>query len=107
MPGLLGSVRSSTRPAMPAGVRSSSFRWPVSGSDMAEMVGWPEAVGINEPPPGPVLGQHPGVIEAIEATKGLGKKLPGHAPGIHGTDLQAYIAAGFDADHESTTSEQA
>jgi adenine deaminase len=84
-----------------------TFRWPVSGSDMAEMVGWPEAIGINEPPPGPVLGQHPGVIEAIEATKGLGKKLPGHAPGIHGTALQAYIAAGFDADHESTTSEQA
>ena len=84
-----------------------TFRWPVSGHDMATMVAWDEAIGINEPPPAPVLGQHPGVMEAIEATTRLGKHLPGHAPGIHGAELQAYVAAGFDACHESTTAEQA
>jgi adenine deaminase len=84
-----------------------TFRWQVSGDDMVEMVAWPEAIGINEPPPAPVLGKHPGVIQAIEATKRLGKKLPGHAPGIHGARLQAYVAAGFNACHESTTADQA
>jgi adenine deaminase len=84
-----------------------TFRWPVSGDDMVEMVGWPESVGINEPPPATVLGKHPGVIAAIEATRAAGKRLPGHAPGIHGSRLQAYVAAGFNACHESTTAEQA
>lgn len=86
---------------------TGTFRWPVSGDDMAEMVAWPEAIGINEPPPAPVLARHPGVMQAIEATKRLGKKLPGHAPGIDGARLQAYVAAGFNACHESTTAEQA
>jgi adenine deaminase len=86
---------------------TGTFRWSVSGEDMATMVAWDEAIGINEPPPAPVLGQHPGVMTAIEATTRLGKHLPGHAPGIHGAELQAYVAAGFDACHESTTAEQA
>ena len=73
------------------------YRWHVSGNDMADMVGWPEAVGINEPTPAVVLGQDPGVMKAIEATRRAGKRLPGHAPSIHGTRLQAYIAAGFGA----------
>ena len=84
-----------------------TFRWSVSGDDMAEMVGWPETVGINEPPPSPVLSKDDGVIQAIEATRRAGKKLPGHAPDIHGARLQAYVAAGFNACHESTTPDQA
>lgn len=84
-----------------------TFRWPVSGDDMAAMVAWPEAIGINEPPPSPVLAKHPGVMQAITATKAVGKRLPGHAPGIHGASLQAYVAAGFNACHESTTPEEA
>jgi adenine deaminase len=84
-----------------------TYRWGVSGDDMAEMVAWPEAIGINEPPPAAVLRKEPGVIQAIEATRQLGKKLPGHAPDVHGARLQAYVAAGFDACHESTTAEQA
>lgn len=84
-----------------------TYRWHVSGDDMAEMVSWPETVGINEPPPAVVLGQNHGVMQAIEATRQAGKRLPGHAPGIHGLRLQAYVAAGFNACHESTTAEQA
>lgn len=84
-----------------------TYRWQVSGDDMAEMVSWPESIGINEPPPAPVLGKDPGVMKAIKATVAAGKRLPGHAPGIHGQRLQAYVAAGFNACHESTTAEEA
>jgi len=35
------------------------------------------------------------------------KRIDGHAPGVSGKDLMAYIAAGISSDHESTTSEEA
>jgi adenine deaminase len=36
-----------------------------------------------------------------------GKKVDGHAPGITGKDLNAYILSGIDSDHESTSAEEA
>lgn len=35
------------------------------------------------------------------------KRIDGHAPGLTGKDLMAYIAAGISSDHESTTAEEA
>jgi adenine deaminase len=35
------------------------------------------------------------------------KRIDGHAPGLSGKDLNAYIAAGVQSDHESTTVEEA
>ena len=35
------------------------------------------------------------------------KRIDGHAPGVSGKDLMAYIAAGISSDHESTTPEEA
>ena len=31
------------------------------------MLDWPEAVGINEPPPAQVLGKNPGVLRLLAA----------------------------------------
>jgi len=36
-----------------------------------------------------------------------GMRVDGHAPGLTGKDLYAYIAAGIHSDHESTTAEEA
>ena len=42
----------------------------------------------------------PNVIEKIVAAQAHHKKIDGHAPGITGNDLNAYIAAGVYSDHE-------
>ena len=40
------------------------------------------------------------VVEKIVASQAHHKKIDGHAPGLSGTDLNAYIAAGVYSDHE-------
>lgn len=57
---------------------------------------------------------YPGVIAAdkevlakIEVAKKLGKRVDGHAPGLTGADLESYIEAGIQSDHECSTAEEA
>ena len=47
------------------------------------------------------------LIEKIESTLAYGKKIDGHAPGIVGKSLNAYITAGGTSDHECTTLDEA
>ena len=47
------------------------------------------------------------VMKKIVATKRLGKKIDGHAPGVKGDDLRKYVAAGVSADHECSTLDEA
>ncbi|MDR0889064.1 MAG: adenine deaminase [Oscillospiraceae bacterium] len=47
-----------------------------------------------------VIGADPEVIAKIVAAQAHHKKIDGHAPGIRGKDLAAYIAAGVYSDHE-------
>jgi len=54
----------------------------------------------------------PGVIagdpaEVAKLTTGLTSHVDGHAPGVRGAALNAYIAAGIGSDHEATTYEEA
>jgi adenine deaminase len=54
----------------------------------------------------------PGVLNGDEAVLGKislarGKIIDGHAPGVGGKDLSAYIAAGIRSDHESVSIEEA
>jgi adenine deaminase len=54
----------------------------------------------------------PGVIagdesEVAKLTTGLTDHVDGHAPGVHGPALNAYVAAGIRSDHEATTAEEA
>jgi len=55
---------------------------------------------------------YPGVLnndkDVLDKLKiGGEKRVDGHAPGLSGNDLNAYIAAGVESDHECTTAEEA
>lgn len=55
---------------------------------------------------------YPAVLEADEEVlaklkAATGRPVDGHAPGVAGVDLNAYVAAGIGSDHESTTKEEA
>jgi adenine deaminase len=72
-----------------------------------EMAAWPQTIAVNEPPPNVVLRGHQGVLSVIDRVMGAGRRFEGHAPGLTGTDLQAYIAAGSSSDHEAVSAEEA
>jgi adenine deaminase len=48
-----------------------------------------------------VLSLDPGVLDKLRAF--AGQRIDGHAPGLSGRDLSAYIAVGIRSDHECTT----
>jgi adenine deaminase len=52
-----------------------------------------------------VLNAEPDVLDKIKIVPD--KRIDGHAPGLSGRDLNAYIAAGVESDHECTTVEEA
>jgi adenine deaminase len=49
-----------------------------------------------------VLAAETTLMDKIALFAGAGKAIEGHAPGLRGRDLSAYIAAGIRSDHEST-----
>jgi adenine deaminase len=87
--------------------RQGRFRHPIDAAEMEKMLDWPEAVGINEPPPAQVLGKNPGVLRLIAAAQERHQIFPGHLPGVHGAALQAYTATGASSCHESTNADEA
>lgn len=54
-----------------------------------------------------VLQDDPEVMEKIMVTKKRGKVIDGHAPLLTQKELNAYIAAGIDSDHECTSKKEA
>ena len=52
--------------------------------------------------PGVVNGD-PEVMAKLAAAKRFGKRIDGHAPGLRGADLEKYVAAGIETDHECFT----
>lgn len=78
-----------------------SFNWDVKAQDFSEMLDWPETVGIMEPAANFVLQKNDQILEIIGKTQELGKVFAGHAPGLSGNMLQAYISLGASSDHES------
>lgn len=73
---------------------------------LAPFLGHPRVIGIAEVMnfPGVIFGDV-SVLEKIELAKG--RPVDGHAPGLDGKSLQAYIAAGIETDHECTTLDEA
>lgn len=47
------------------------------------------------------------VLDKLKVAQRHGKRIDGHAPGLTGHDLAAYIAAGVSSDHECTALEEA
>lgn len=54
-----------------------------------------------------VIHRDPEVMRKIEIAKKHGKRIDGHAPGLRGQDLAAYVAAGIETDHECFQIEEA
>lgn len=79
-----------------------------AGAEMETMLSWPEVRGVAE-----VMDMH-GVLHAscrmqeiMQAGLNSGKLIEGHARGLSGTALQAYLAAGVTSDHELTSADDA
>jgi adenine deaminase len=91
-------------PASPAETAGATL-----GADaIAEGLAIPEVIGLGElmayPP---AIAGVPDVLARAVAAWHAGKPIDGHAPGVRGTGLRAYIAAGPRSDHESVTLEEA
>ena len=54
-----------------------------------------------------VIYQDPDVLAKISAARQQKKPVDGHAPGLTGPDLYAYVSAGIQSDHECTTEQEA
>src|SRR5712691_9283029 len=69
----------------------------------------PRAIGVAEMMNvAEVAAGEPASMAKVEAARRTGKAhLDGHAPGLTGRDLNAYLAAGIRSDHECTTYEEA
>ncbi|MEE8204997.1 MAG: adenine deaminase [Dehalococcoidales bacterium] len=74
--------------------------------DIGGLLKWPGVIWLGEVMnfPGVINGDD-SVLAKIELARG--KVVDGHAPGVSGRDLNAYIAAGIRSDHESVTLEEA
>ncbi|MDF2760168.1 MAG: ade [Thermomicrobiales bacterium] len=89
----------------PSCVPASSWESPgaeFGPAEMAEMLRWPECIGLGE------LMNFPGVLAgddgiAAKLAISAGGRRDGHAPGLRGPALQAYVGSGPGSDHESTT----
>ncbi len=91
-------MASSCVPATRLETSGATLRW----SDLVRFKGHERVLGLAE------VMDYPGVVGGDEAV--LDKlrafsdgRMDGHAPGLTGRDLQAYVAAGMGSDHECTT----
>ena len=66
---------------------------------------WKNVIGLGELMNFPgVLMRDPQVLKKVKLSKG--KVIDGHAPGVSGKDLNAYLTADVSSDHESTAIEE-
>src|SRR5207253_11514286 len=88
----------STVPASPL----ESPRRPFSLGDLAGLLRRHRTIGVAEMMnfPGVIAGR-PSELDKLET--GLTSHVDGHAPGVRGRALNAYIAAGIGSDHECST----
>jgi adenine deaminase len=79
----------------------------VTAEDIARFLAEePNAIGVAEMMDFPaVVAADPSVLAKVEAA--AGRHIDGHAPGLTGPALNAYLAAGVGSDHECTTLEEA
>ena len=77
-------------------------------AEVAEMLTWPEVAGVAEVMDmRGILNRSERMVAVVEAGLRSGKLVEGHAFGLSGPDLQAYLAAGIGSDHEITSVEGA
>lgn len=86
--------------------RFESPRRPFTAGDIESLLRRHRTIGVAE------MMNFPGVIagdasEMDKLSSGLTDHVDGHAPGVRGRGLSAYVAAGIRSDHEATTVEEA
>ncbi len=80
----------------------------IDSADVAEMLAQPNVLGLAEMMNYPgVLAGNEDVLKKIELAQKAGKVIDGHAPGLTGKSLNAYVAAGVYSDHECTNAVEA
>jgi adenine deaminase len=77
----------------------------ISSKEVKKILAHPRIIGLGEIMnfPGVISGNEE-VLKKISASKG--RVIDGHAPGLTGKELNAYLSAGILSDHESTTLEE-
>jgi adenine deaminase len=76
------------------------------GREISEILSWPEVIGVAEMMDmNGVLDGSQRMVDIAEAGRAAHKLLEGHARGLTGPRLQAYVAAGIGSDHEVTSGE--
>ncbi len=76
--------------------------------EIEKMLQMPRVIGIAEMMNFPgVLFQDEEVMNKLALGKRMNVPVDGHAPGLRGKDLQAYIGSGIMSDHECTTPDEA
>jgi adenine deaminase len=78
----------------------------IGPGDIRRMLRWRECIGLGE------MMNYPGVLfgdnDVLDIIEAVGDRvIDGHAPGVSGRDLNAYIAAGMRSDHESVELDEA
>jgi adenine deaminase len=75
----------------------------IRAEDLEELIQqeWVKGLGEMMNFPGVIHGDSQ-VLEKISMARAHGKRVDGHAPGLTGKELTAYIAAGITSDHECT-----
>lgn len=77
-------------------------------AEVEEILGLDSCLGLGEVMncPGVLCGDDE-LLDKIVQTLRLNKKVDGHAPGLSGLDLNAYLSVQIETDHECTTSDEA
>jgi adenine deaminase len=93
----------------PASVPASPFespRAPLSLHDLSGILARERVLGLAEMMNFPaVIAGEPGELAKLALAAGM--RIDGHAPGVAGRQLDAYLATGIATDHESTTLDEA
>jgi adenine deaminase len=81
----------------------------IEADDIARFIAaQPRALGLAEMMSFPaVIAGEDEALAKIEVARRAGRHIDGHAPGLSGPGLNAYLAAGIRSDHECTTYEEA
>lgn len=80
----------------------------IDSEQVEKLLQHPGVVGLGEMMNYPgVLEGDPEVMKKILAAHRAGKVVDGHAPGLSGSELQAYLATGISTDHETITADEA
>ncbi len=80
----------------------------IDAAGVERLLGHRQVVGLAEIMNYPgVLSGDEEVLQKIAAARAAGKAVDGHAPGLSGFDLQAYLACGITTDHECITAAEA